>query len=58
MNLHIPLAVDGGVTLANAPALLAAGADMLVIGTALFRANRMRAFVSDLRGVASASRFR
>ncbi len=58
MGLRIPLAVDGGVTRENAPALLAAGADMLIIGTALFRAHSMRAFVSDLREAAPASRFR
>ncbi len=58
MGLHIPLAVDGGVTLENASALLAAGADTLVIGTALFRTHRMRAFVDDLREAAAALRSR
>ncbi len=58
MGLHIPVAVDGGVTLENAPALLAAGADMLVIGTALFRSRSMRAFVGDLREAAPASHSR
>ena len=58
MGLDMPLAVDGGVTLENAPALLGAGADTLVIGTALFRTHRMRAFVDDLREAAPMSRSR
>ncbi len=58
MGLQIPLAVDGGVTLENAPALLAAGADMLVIGTALFRSRSMRTVVSGLREAVVASHSR
>ncbi len=58
MGLRIPLAVDGGVTLENAPALLAAGADMLVIGTALFRSRSMRSVVSGLREAVVASQSR
>jgi ribulose-phosphate 3-epimerase len=49
--LHFVLAVDGGVTMDNAPALADAGADMLIIGTALFRARRMRSFVEKIKAV-------
>lgn len=58
LGLSIPLAIDGGVTLENAPALLAAGADMLVIGTALFHSRSMRTVVSDLREALPASHSR
>ncbi len=54
LGLQIPLAVDGGVTSENAPALLAAGADILVIGTALFHSRSMRAFMSHVRQTALA----
>ena len=43
------IAVDGGVNLENAPALVKAGADVLIIGTALFRAHPMSSFISTLR---------
>ena len=54
MGLNIPLAVDGGVTLENAPSLIQAGADMLIIGTALFRARKMNDYVAGLRASAPA----
>ncbi|MFZ1043057.1 MAG: ribulose-phosphate 3-epimerase [Anaerolineales bacterium] len=43
------IAVDGGVNLENAPALVKAGADVLIIGTALFRAHKMRSFIAKLK---------
>ncbi|MCC8166760.1 MAG: ribulose-phosphate 3-epimerase [Planctomycetes bacterium] len=46
----IELQVDGGVTLDNAAAILAAGADCLVAGTAVFRADDPVAAVKRLRG--------
>jgi ribulose-phosphate 3-epimerase len=49
LGLRLILAVDGGVTMDNAPALVGAGADVLIIGTALFRASRMTVFVKKLR---------
>ena len=38
MGFIRPIAVDGGVTLQNAPDVTAAGADILVMGTAIFHA--------------------
>ena len=49
----IHLQVDGGVTLATAPRCLAAGADVLVAGTAVFGASDRAAAVSGLRGGAA-----
>jgi len=43
------IAVDGGINLENAPALVKAGADLLIIGTALFRAPKMESFIAKLR---------
>lgn len=50
---HIPLAVDGGVTPDNAPALIEAGADMLIIGTALFQTRSMADVVNRIRAAAA-----
>ena len=41
--------VDGGVNLKTAPKLVAAGADMLVAGSALFGAEDARAFIEGVR---------
>lgn len=46
---HLLIAVDGGINLENAPALVRAGADVLIIGTALFHADQMRDFIENLR---------
>ena len=43
------IAVDGGVTLANAAALRHAGADTLVVGSAFFASFDRAAFVASLR---------
>jgi ribulose-phosphate 3-epimerase len=50
----LTLSVDGGVKLENAPALLQAGADCLVIGTALFQAERMDQVVGRFKALAGA----
>ena len=42
--------VDGGVNEATAPKLTAAGADMLVTGSALYGAPDARAFIANIRG--------
>ena len=42
--------VDGGVNLKTAPALVEAGADMLVTGSAIFGAPDARAYVEALKG--------
>ena len=49
----IRLQVDGGVTHETAPCILAAGADTLVAGTAIFAAPDYKAAIAGLRGVAA-----
>lgn len=46
----IALQVDGGVTLATAPDCIAAGADVLVAGTAVFGSTDYAAAIAALRG--------
>jgi len=48
----IRLQVDGGVTAATAPRILAAGADTLVAGTAVFGAKDYAAAIASLRSAA------
>ena len=43
------IAVDGGVNLKNAQGLVRAGAEILIIGTALFKARQMAKFIADLK---------
>ena len=45
--------VDGGINLENAPLLVEAGADVLVSGTAIFKAKNIAAAIAGLRGDAS-----
>jgi ribulose-phosphate 3-epimerase len=47
----IALQVDGGVTAATAPRCIAAGADVLVAGTAVFGQPDYQAAIAALRGV-------
>ena len=54
INPLLLIAVDGGINLENAPALAKAGADVLIIGTALFRAHKMRSFIAKLREAVAA----
>ncbi len=46
--IHVPLVAIGGITLANAPALLDAGADSLAVLSALFDTPDIRAAAHDL----------
>jgi thiamine-phosphate pyrophosphorylase len=46
--VHVPLVAIGGITLANAPQLLDAGADSLAVLSALFDAADVRAAAHDL----------
>ena len=46
----IRLMIDGGVTAITAPRILAAGADALVAGTAVFGATDYAAAIAGLRG--------
>ncbi|MBQ8111312.1 MAG: ribulose-phosphate 3-epimerase [Clostridia bacterium] len=47
--------VDGGVNLATAPELIAAGADMLVTGSAVYGAPDAAAFIRALKGAAGSA---
>jgi len=58
LGLALPIAVDGGVNLDTAPALVEAGADILIVGTALFQAPDMGVFVNNLKGCAAGPRYR
>jgi ribulose-phosphate 3-epimerase len=49
MNHRIPIAVDGGVKPENAVNLVQAGADILIMGTALFRSIDMAQTVRSIR---------
>ena len=46
--IHIPIVAIGGITFANAPVLLDAGADSLAVLSALFDATDIRAAAHDL----------
>lgn len=50
---EIDLAVDGGVTAANSGSLVEAGANVLVVGSALFGAPDLRKAVRDIREAAT-----
>jgi thiamine-phosphate pyrophosphorylase len=47
-HIHVPLVAIGGITLANAPTLLDAGADSLAVLSALFDAPDIHASAHDL----------
>ena len=49
-GLNIPIEVDGGVSSSNAAALAAAGAEILVAGSAVFKAADRAAEVALIRG--------
>lgn len=49
-GLNIPIEVDGGVSAANAKALVEAGAEMLVAGSAVFNADDPAAVIAAMRG--------
>ena len=49
-GLNIPIEVDGGVSAANAAALVKAGAEILVAGSAVFKAEDPAAVISAMRG--------
>ena len=49
-GLEIPIEVDGGVSSANAAALVEAGAEILVAGSAVFKAESPKAMIEAMRG--------
>jgi ribulose-phosphate 3-epimerase len=52
LGLSIPIQVDGGVTLANIPAIASAGATNFVAGTTVFGAKDYKKIIKDLRQAA------
>jgi ribulose-phosphate 3-epimerase len=48
-GLEIPIEVDGGVSSANAAALVEAGAEILVAGSAVFKAEDPSAVIAAMR---------
>lgn len=48
-GLDIHIEIDGGVTLENAPSIIAAGADVLVAGNTVFKAADQKAMISQLK---------
>ena len=49
-GISIPIQVDGGVSAANASALVEAGAEILVAGSAVFKAEDPAAVIAAMRG--------
>ena len=47
----IPISVDGGVSLETAPELIAAGADRLIVGSAIFDSDNAIAAVMKLKDI-------
>lgn len=50
-GLDLPIWVDGGVNLSNVAELRAAGANILVTGSAFFRAADQKEFVRQMKGI-------
>ena len=49
-GLDIPIEVDGGVSAANAASLVKAGAEILVAGSAVFKAEEPATVIAQMRG--------
>lgn len=50
-GLPVKIEVDGGVTLQNAPEIIAAGADVLVAGNNVFKSNNPAATIASLKKI-------
>lgn len=50
-NLDVKIEIDGGVTLENAPQIIAAGASILVAGNTVFKANDPIKMIADLKAL-------
>ena len=50
LGLDIDIQVDGGINSENAPLVIEAGANVLVAGSAVFKAQDRRALIESLRG--------
>jgi ribulose-phosphate 3-epimerase len=52
---RVMIAVDGGAKLENAASLVEAGADIIIMGTALFQSEDMAGTIRSIRGSTAAS---
>jgi ribulose-phosphate 3-epimerase len=50
-GLQVKIEIDGGVTLANAPGIIAAGADVLVAGNTVFKSADPKATIAQLKAL-------
>ena len=50
-GLQIKIEIDGGVTIENAPEIVAVGADVLVAGNTVFKATDPKAIIAQLKRV-------
>ena len=50
-NLNVLIEIDGGVTLENAPSIVAAGADVLVAGNTVFKSAHPKDTISKLKNI-------
>jgi ribulose-phosphate 3-epimerase len=50
-GLHVKIEIDGGVTLANAPDIIAAGADVLVAGNTVFKSSNPIETIAQLKAL-------
>ena len=50
-NIEIDIEVDGGVNIKTAPRVKEAGADILVAGTAILKANNFASIIDELREI-------
>lgn len=51
IKIELIIEVDGGVNIGNAPALLQAGANVLVVGNAIFSAENPLEMIKDLKSI-------
>ena len=49
-NLNFLIEVDGGINASNARSVIGAGADVLVCGSALYKAENRTDYIKTLRG--------
>ena len=50
-GLQTKIEIDGGVTLDNAPSIIAAGADVLVAGNTVFKSDDPRSMIAKLKAI-------
>ena len=50
-GLNVQIEIDGGVTLENAPSIIAAGADVLVAGNTVFGSADPKGTIAELKAI-------